>query len=291
MASQFSFGGFVKTTVLAFAACAASLIATDALADIISTSPSAPVVTVPDVSYSGFVGITYIDETFSYVAPPSTPVTGPTTVAQYGLNPGQSVTGAYAGVVFTGGTDPTLTGSFSAYAHVGALPSGGEVDTSASAVGVATVTYDFEIVGAQGPVPVLVNAKGSATGNSVDALFELNGPAGTVLLDYLPNGPGQWTEQSTQALQANELYQVKMIVEGSAGASSANGTLNIAESSATVDPTFAIDPSFAQQYSIVFSPSIGAVPEPSTWAMMILGFAGVGFMAYRRKSKPILMAA
>ena len=27
-----------------------------------------------------------------------------------------------------------------------------------------------------------------------------------------------------------------------------------------------------------------AVPEPSTWAMMILGFAGVGFMAYRRKS-------
>ena len=35
---------------------------------------------------------------------------------------------------------------------------------------------------------------------------------------------------------------------------------------------------------------LGGVPEPSTWAMMILGFAGVGFMAYRRKSKPALMA-
>ena len=34
-----------------------------------------------------------------------------------------------------------------------------------------------------------------------------------------------------------------------------------------------------------------AVPEPSTWAMMILGFFGVGFMAYRRKSKPAFMAA
>jgi hypothetical protein len=34
-----------------------------------------------------------------------------------------------------------------------------------------------------------------------------------------------------------------------------------------------------------------AVPEPSTWAMMLLGFAGVRFMAYRRKSKPALMAA
>ncbi len=29
---------------------------------------------------------------------------------------------------------------------------------------------------------------------------------------------------------------------------------------------------------------ISAVPEPSTWAMMVLGFAGVGFMAYRRRS-------
>jgi hypothetical protein len=34
-----------------------------------------------------------------------------------------------------------------------------------------------------------------------------------------------------------------------------------------------------------------AVPEPSTWAMMILGFAGVGFMAYRRKNKMALNAA
>jgi PEP-CTERM motif len=29
--------------------------------------------------------------------------------------------------------------------------------------------------------------------------------------------------------------------------------------------------------------AVSAVPEPSTWAMMLLGFAGVGFMAYRRK--------
>jgi hypothetical protein len=34
----------------------------------------------------------------------------------------------------------------------------------------------------------------------------------------------------------------------------------------------------------------GSVPEPSTWAMMILGFAAIGFTAYRRKSKPVLMA-
>ena len=30
---------------------------------------------------------------------------------------------------------------------------------------------------------------------------------------------------------------------------------------------------------------VSAVPEPSTWAMMIVGFASVGFMAYRRKGQ------
>jgi hypothetical protein len=35
-----------------------------------------------------------------------------------------------------------------------------------------------------------------------------------------------------------------------------------------------------------FTTGVGAVPEPSTWAMMILGFAGIGFIAYRRKAKP-----
>lgn len=30
--------------------------------------------------------------------------------------------------------------------------------------------------------------------------------------------------------------------------------------------------------------SVSAVPEPATWAMMLLGFSGVGFLAYRRRS-------
>ena len=41
--------------------------------------------------------------------------------------------------------------------------------------------------------------------------------------------------------------------------------------------------------SVVIS-TVDAVPEPATWALMLVGFAGVGFMAYRRKSRPALMA-
>jgi len=35
---------------------------------------------------------------------------------------------------------------------------------------------------------------------------------------------------------------------------------------------------------------VAAVPEPSTWGMLLLGFAGVGFIACCRKVKPSLMA-
>lgn len=35
----------------------------------------------------------------------------------------------------------------------------------------------------------------------------------------------------------------------------------------------------------------GSVPEPSTWAMMILGFAGIGFLSYRRSRKSAAIAA
>ena len=45
-------------------------------------------------------------------------------------------------------------------------------------------------------------------------------------------------------------------------------------------------------FNMAFSlEGVNAVPEPATWTMMILGFASIGFMAYRRKARPALMAA
>ena len=38
-------------------------------------------------------------------------------------------------------------------------------------------------------------------------------------------------------------------------------------------------------FTVSAVPEVAAVPEPSTWAMMILGFTGVGFMAYRRRNQ------
>lgn len=36
--------------------------------------------------------------------------------------------------------------------------------------------------------------------------------------------------------------------------------------------------------------TVAAVPEPATWAMMIVGFAGVGFVAYRRRQSAVAAA-
>ena len=43
--------------------------------------------------------------------------------------------------------------------------------------------------------------------------------------------------------------------------------------------------------NILDNVTVTAVPEPSTWAMMILGFMGVGFMAYRRSNNSAFRVA
>jgi hypothetical protein len=67
------------------------------------------------------------------------------------------------------------------------------------------------------------------------------------------------------------------------------------------DPTFFLNPGQSFFVNVFFGPDppnptatfsfidsfspipTSAVPEPSTWAMMILGFLGIGFMTYRRR--------
>jgi hypothetical protein len=58
-----------------------------------------------------------------------------------------------------------------------------------------------------------------------------------------------------------------------------NRNLNIADTSdgtlspATLDGTV----------TYTFTPAVPNIPEPSTWAMMLVGFAGLGYAALRRK--------
>ena len=39
---------------------------------------------------------------------------------------------------------------------------------------------------------------------------------------------------------------------------------------------------FGFDFAVADPPGVSAVPEPSTWTMLLIGFAGLGFTAYRR---------
>jgi hypothetical protein len=190
-------------------------------------------------------------------------------------------------------TGNTLLGSASVTADVEASPAPSPTvspSTSASlttaglgAIGALELRYYFEATGPSGSLLINVNASGSTSPlNAGEDAFIVQ-----QFSPYSPNGlfigsptQGAWTISNEYSFDANTIYQVSLQVEATAGGS------------AYIDPTFSIDPAYASNYSLTFSAGIAnAVPEPSTWAMMILGFAGIGFMACRRKSKPALMAA
>lgn len=46
------------------------------------------------------------------------------------------------------------------------------------------------------------------------------------------------------------------------------------------------NPADADYDDLVVRFNVSAVPEPTTWAMMLIGFAGIGFLTYRRRAKP-----
>jgi PEP-CTERM motif len=90
-------------------------------------------------------------------------------------------------------------------------------------------------------------------------------------------------------LQTSDLPILLLAVDFSGGAT--GGVITAGSVFSCGDPNCTTFITYASDLTGTFTPQIAAVPEPSTWAMMILGFAGVSFMTFRRKSKPALLAA
>ena len=62
---------------------------------------------------------------------------------------------------------------------------------------------------------------------------------------------------------------------------------------AELSGTYEVDPSltltgldYAGGDGVVGDRAPSVVPEPSTWAMILAGFGGLGFLAHRRRNKP-----
>jgi hypothetical protein len=136
-----------------------------------------------------------------------------------------------------------------------------------------STTHDSEIFGA-----TLVLYAHAADGNiplgSIDFLFQQTFNDGTAY-------------QNADWLQVQGVSNTFQALEGATLTGSLNGL--IIGDPQFVPYFFSLDPGQNGVNGFLGGPT-GAVPEPSTWAMMLIGFAGIGFMAYRRKSKPALMA-
>jgi len=155
---------------------------------------------------------------------------------------------------------------------------------------------------------------GSGPPLSINDQLQLNDDVGGVSSEKTGNATisgtratgftGVIAEHQVATIQTNTLYDVALEVSLYADQYSANdagpegdygytggivpgGKTTV---SAFVDPYFSVAPGTPNlgEYSLVFSSGVGnppiatGVPEPSTWALLLIGFAGLGFAAFRR---------
>jgi hypothetical protein len=138
-----------------------------------------------------------------------------------------------------------------------------------------TVTVDPNDLWNAGALPRWSNADG-LTGTRLAVLGDDSGEAPGTLIgtDF-----GLWTQGTVSLpfgtlvgkIGGGEFFKIGTSFSGSANAT---GELTL----------YYWDSNFGDNTQFVTA-NISAVPEPSTWAMMILGFAGVGFLAYRRRNQ------
>ena len=207
---------------------------------------------------------------------PNANVTIPATI------PGDGSSGA--GVQGKAGRDPSV------FACANAVGIDAYVSSSIS------LQYSFEVFGPSGivpaSVPVTINSTLSTSGVSLDgatwnsyATASLNSKMISISGSNLV-GSSTLILEKTFNLETATPYSISLYASVSAQSAVIGQAAN--DVVASVDPTLSVPEGF----SVVFSDGIAsAVPEPSTWAMTILGFIGLGFMAYRRKYQTALSAA
>ena len=182
----------------------------------------------------------------------------------------------------------------------GCEPFAGAAKSCSYTNGDAQLRYSLKIVGPGAPgttIPVFVQAYGSVTASSgsARAVFYIDGPGGTYYDVATFDGFDSFSVASTFQLLANYQYSVILTTFTQAASGFQDGVPFQGFGHAFVDPVFTIDPSVAGLYSLQLSPGVlnalpSAVPEPSTWAMMLIGFVGLGFAGYRRNKAATLAA-
>jgi hypothetical protein len=212
-----------------------------------------------------------------------------------------------AGTTTTASTRPNdsetaqFVGSTSPNAIVSATAADSFVSSGGSATSNGTLSYYIEVVGPQTGISVPVIFQASAQTTTSNSLYagasssaELHLGNGYIAEAASYDGGAEAGFQSSFnvtdefQLDANSAFmQVEMLV--AAGVLSYGQEGGSAGASATLDPYFYIDPSFANasEYSILTSSEIGnsplsTTPLPSTLWMLLPTLIGISLLGYRR---------
>lgn len=174
---------------------------------------------------------------------------------------------------------------------------------------ILTITYVGGLVSAFGGVLPTVDALGyvggtfgSGTDNSVDPPRQLTGqgsatPLPSSTIDPTNTGNPIWLAALiADFVDADGKIIGTPFAPGNllSGIVTPNGA--VALQLGVNDDVFGIvngipDNTGAWQIDVAGSTVAPAVPEPSTWAMMILGFFGIGYLTYRRRTQPAALSA
>lgn len=264
------------------------------------TVVSAEILLPPDVYVSSSVSANFrpeysksIHQSGTVSTTASYPAVNASATASYSFRPTVSVqtTVGRQGTVYA---VAELTYGFVAYGNIAQGLPPGPVDVSFSFAGswMGPTDNDKYAVGSYAWVLYQISrgTYNSTTGLPIGNYDVLAGDAyGNNFSHTIPGMLNSFQLAEHLTVQAYTPYFITMraIVEGQYVA-------NPLTMSAFLDPIITIE---TPGYSLLLSDGVGngaisAVPEPSTWAMILLGFAGVGFLARRRRSQwSALMAA
>ncbi len=248
---------------------AGALVIATAAATVLANAAQAQTATLPAASFSG--GIRYFPFTENF---------GTT-------NANSAIHSDTLGTV--GATADLASQKVSAYGNSTAIGAG--------LIANARLKYYFVLLaGTPGSVHVLIDTSTTASGYGsyfAESEVDLNAKDGSLnavlAYSHACNAVGFCNPNANHYLgggnlpyliQANKIYGITLLVDG-------HTTNADSGFSAFADPIIKLDPAFAAPSGATFSFSpnlpVIAAPEPASWAMMLVGFGGLGAMTRSRR--------